>query len=369
VAFDNAGSGRRVLVTGGAGFVGGNLACGLKSRYPELEIICLDNLHRRGSELHLPRLRAAGIRFVHGDIRHPGDFQAVGSFDVLLECSAEPSVLAGYESQREYLLQTNLMGTIHCLEAALQQQAVVIFLSTSRVYPIEKLNDLAFEAAETRFRLAARQAIPGASSEGIAEEFPLDGPRSLYGASKLCSELLIQEYMGAFGMRAVINRCAVIAGPWQMGKVDQGIASWWLLAHQFGHPLSYIGYGGCGRQVRDVLHCDDLLDLIELQLARLDEVCGRTFNVGGGGENSLSLIELTELCRAVTGRSMTIGREEETRVGDVRIFITDHRRVTDALGWRPKRSSRRVLQDIHDWSRSRAEEIRATLGLTGGAAT
>jgi len=368
-AFPKAGSGSRILVTGGAGFVGGNLACGLKSRYPELEVVCLDNLHRRGSELHLPRLRRAGIQFVHGDIRIPGDLEAVGPFDVLLECSAEPSVLAGYGSQREYLVQTNLMGTVHCLEAALRHQAAVVFLSTSRVYPIETINDLAFEEDETRFRLSRRQTIPGASAEGIAEDFPFHGHRSLYGASKLCSELFIQEYISAFDLRAVINRCAVIAGPWQMGRVDQGIAAWWLLAHQFGDRLSYIGYGGCGRQVRDFLHCDDLLDLIELQLARIDEVSGRTFNVGGGVENSLSLLELTSLCRAITGRTIAIDREEKTRSGDVRIYITDHRRVTDALGWRPKRSTRQILEDIHDWSRTSQDEIRATLGLSGGAAT
>ena len=367
-AFSSAGSDRRVLVTGGAGFVGGNLACGLKKRYPDLQVICLDNLHRRGSELHLPRLREAGIRFVHGDIRSPGDLEAVGRFDVLLECSAEPSVLAGYGSQREYLVQTNLMGTVHCLEAALRHQAAVVFLSTSRVYPIELINSLFFEEDATRFRLADRQTIPGASGHGIAENFPLDGPRSLYGATKLCSELLIQEYVSAFGLRAVIDRCAVIAGPWQMGKVDQGIASWWLLAHQFGTGLRYIGYGGSGRQVRDFLHCDDLLDLVDLQLARLDEVSGRTFNVGGGTENSLSLLELTDLCRSITGKTVTIEREKETRVGDVRLYITDYRQVTEALGWRPRRSARRILEDIYAWSRSGPKEIRATLGLAEGVA-
>ena len=362
-AFSSSGSGHRVLVTGGAGFVGGNLACGLKERYPDLDLICLDNLHRRGSELHLPRLQSAGIRFAHGDVRNPADLKAAGDFDVLLECSAEPSVLAGYGSQREYLVHTNLMGTVHCLEAALRRKASVIFLSTSRVYPIERLNALAYTEDETRFRLAAEQSLPGASAHGVAEEFPLDGPRSLYGASKLCSELLIQEYVDAFGLRAVVNRCAVIAGPWQMGRVDQGIASWWLLGHQFGGTLRYIGYGGGGRQVRDFLHCDDLLDLIELQLADIDGVSGLTFNVGGGVENSVSLLELTALCREITGRTIEIGSEETTRTGDVRIFTTDHRCVTDRLGWRPRRSVRRILEDIYAWSRSTPEDIRSTLGI------
>ena len=357
----------RVLVTGGAGFVGGNLACGLKARHPSLEITSLDNLHRRGSELHLPRLREAGIRFVHGDIRSRADLETAGPFDVLLVCSAEPSVLAGYGSRRDYMVETNLMGTAHCLEVALQQEASVIFLSTSRVYPIEAINGLAFETHDGRYHLSDDQQTPGASAAGIAEDFPLDGARSLYGATKLCSEHLIQEYVSAFGLEAVINRCGVIAGPWQMGKVDQGVAAWWLLAHEFGVPLKYIGYEGSGRQVRDFLHSDDLLDLVERQLGQPGSISGNTYNVGGGVENSVSLKELTELCRDITGRTVDIGRENETRAGDVRIYVTDHSRVTRELGWQPQRPVRKILEDIHAWLQSAPDDIRAVLGPGDGA--
>ena len=110
----------------------------------------------------------------------------------------------------------------------------------------------------------------------------MGGARTLYGATKLAAELLIEEYAAAFDLRAAIDRCGVIAGPWQMGKVDQGVFAWWLLSHLFRRPLSYIGYGGTGKQVRDLLHIDDLVDLVDDQLAEPERWSGVTANVGGG---------------------------------------------------------------------------------------
>ena len=233
----------RILLTGGAGFVGANLAVSLAARHPDWELVALDNLMRRGSELNLPRLREAGVEFVHGDVRERDDLAAAGSFDAMVECSAEPSVLAGF-ADTSYSVQTNLVGAFNCLERAREEEAFVVFLSTSRVYPVAPQLQLALEETETRFELAAEQPVAGAGPEGIAEDFPLPGARTLYGATKLAAELLIEEYADAFGLRAAVNRCGVIAGPWQMGKVDQGVFSWWLLSHHFGRPLSYIGYGG-----------------------------------------------------------------------------------------------------------------------------
>ena len=125
----------RVLITGGAGFVGGNLAVALAERHPEWQIVALDNLMRRGSELNLPRLRKAGVEFVHGDVREPADLGAAGPFDAMVECSAEPSVLAGF-ADTSYSVQTNLLGAFNCLERARAEGAFLVFLSTSRVYPV-----------------------------------------------------------------------------------------------------------------------------------------------------------------------------------------------------------------------------------------
>jgi CDP-paratose 2-epimerase len=340
---------RKVLITGGAGFVGSSLGLGLAQRYSDWQITALDNLKRRGSELNLPRLKQAGIRFVHGDIRNHEDLNSsVLQPDLILECSAEPSVVAGYTSPG-YVLQTNLVGTINCLELARQTQADFIFLSTSRVYPIAYLNDLKFEEAETRFNLLEKQPLIGASGYGISENFPLDKPRSLYGATKLASELLISEYADAYGLRTLINRCGVITGSWQMGKIDQGVFALWIANHYFQKSLKYIGYGGTGKQARDFLHVADLLDLIDLQIQRLEELKGETFNVGGGVNNTLSLYETTLLCQEITGHQIPITPVSETRVGDVPIFITDCRKLEARTGWKPQRDARITLTDIYEW--------------------
>ena len=340
---------RKVLITGGAGFVGSSLALGLAQRYPAWKITVLDNLKRRGSELNMPRLKRGDIQFIHGDIRNREDLDAsILQPDLILECSAEPSVVAGYTSPG-YVLQTNLVGTINCLELARQTQADFIFLSTSRVYPIAYLQALQFKETETRFQLLDEQPLVGATAYGISEDFPLDKPRSLYGATKLASELLIAEYGDAYGLRTLIDRCGVLTGPWQMGKVDQGVFALWMANHYFQKPLKYIGYGGTGKQVRDFLHVADLLDLIDLQIQRLEELKGQTFNVGGGVNNTLSLYETTQICQEITGNKIPITPEPESRVGDVPIFITDLRKIENLTGWHPKRDGRTMLADIYEW--------------------
>jgi CDP-paratose 2-epimerase len=352
----------RVLVTGGAGFVGGNLVVALAERHPDWEIVALDNLMRRGSELNLARLREAGVKFVHGDVREPADLAAVGPFEAMVECSAEPSVLAGF-ADSSYSVQTNLFGAFNCLERARAEEAFVVFLSTSRVYPVAPQLELELEEEATRFELAESQPVAGAGSAGISEDFPMAGPRTLYGATKLSAELLIEEYTDAFGLRAVTNRCGVITGPWQMGKVDQGVFSWWLLSHLFGRPLTYIGYGGSGKQVRDLLHVDDLIELVDEQLADQDRWSGVVANVGGGRGCSLSLLETTELCRQLTGNEVTIQTEAETRPGDVPVYLSDCARLHSLTSWRPRRGARDVLADLLAWSTEHEDELRAALGF------
>lgn len=339
----------KVLVLGGAGFIGSSLAVGLKQSHPEWQVICLDNLRRRGSELNLPRLKQLDIQFIHGDIRSSTDLDpGVLNVDTIIDCSAEPSVLAGFASP-QYVLQTNLVGTINILELARQTGAKLLFLSTSRVYPIATLKALKLEELPTRYVIASTQTIPGASAQGISEDFPLQGYRSLYGTTKLASELLIEEYRQAYGIQAIINRCGVITGPWQMGKVDQGVFVLWVAAHYFQKPLSYIGYGGTGKQVRDLLHVEDLLRLVDYQLNHFAELDGEVFNVGGGAINSLSLVETTQLCQAITGKSTQIQSQLEERAGDVPIFITDSTKAIKKTGWQPKIDSKETLQDIYYW--------------------
>jgi len=359
----------RLLITGGAGFVGSNLAVSLASRHPEWEILALDNLYRKGSELNLPRLEQAGVEFVKGDVREPADLQRLPQISALIECSAEPSVMSGVDGDSSYLVHTNLTGAYNCLELARRDAAFLVFLSTSRVYPVAPQAELALEEAPTRFEIAAEQAVPGVSPAGISEQFPLEGARTLYGATKLAAELLIEEFRSSLGVPAVIDRCGVIAGPWQMGKVDQGVFTHWMLAHRFGNPLTYIGFGGEGKQVRDLLHVDDLVDLVERQLLDPAAWDGRTVNVGGGRECSLSLAETTEICQRLSGNEVPIEPVLETRTGDVPIYLSDCTRLFGLDEWRPRRGAEQVLADIYEWIASDEDRIAQALNIetpTGG---
>ena len=345
-----------ILITGGAGFVGGNLARFLKRRHPSVRVIAMDNLHRPGSELNLPRLRGGGVEFVKGDIRFTNEFPT-GPFEAIIECSAEPSVLAGYSDSPDYLMETNFLGTYRCLEKARPWQSNFLFLSTSRVYPMAPLEAHPWRESETRFEWLD---IAGAliSSQGVREESASQGARSLYGLTKFASEGLIEEYRAGFGLRAAINRCGVIAGPWQMGKVNQGVVSLWVLRHYFGKPLSYIGYGGTGKQVRDVLHVDDLCELVEEQLANFTAWDGWLGNVGGGLKNSASLGELTAICREVVGKEVAIGSEPANRQADLRLFLADCGKLFARTAWRPRRDVKQTVADVFAWVHAHDKELR-----------
>jgi CDP-paratose 2-epimerase len=352
---------KHILITGGAGFVGANLAALYKQAFADVAVTTFDNLKRRGSELNLPRLRRLGVNFLHGDIRCREDVESWPNFDLLIDCSAEPSVQAGIDGTPLPVIQNNLVGTIHCLDAARRRQAAFLFLSTSRVYPIERLNTLAYREETTRFRWTAEERLPGYSSEGIAEDFPLEGPRSLYGATKLAAELILQEYAYSFKMPILINRCGLLAGPWQMGKVDQGVVTLWVARHHFGSPLRYVGFGGQGKQVRDVLHIDDLFDLLRKQAQSMDSWDGRIINVGGGVPVSVSLRELTDLCRDATGRTVPIAPEPATSSVDIRLYLTDARQAHRQFQWQPRRTVPTIVHDIATWLRAHEEPLRPLL--------
>jgi CDP-paratose 2-epimerase len=353
---------RRVLVTGGAGFVGGNLCVALAQRHPDWQIFALDNLRRRGSELNLARLREAGVDFVHGDVRESADLLELDHVDAVVECSADPSVLSGVDGSPAYAMQTNLLGAYHCLELARRDDAQFIFLSTSRVYPVAGLAAIRYDEAATRFALTDRQTSVGVSAAGISEAFPLTGARTLYGTTKLAAELVVAEYAAGYGLRTVVNRCGVVAGPWQMGRVDQGVFTYWLLAHHLGRPLSYLGFGGSGKQVRDLLHVDDLVELLDEQLTQPDVWAGSTVNVGGGTERSLSLLETTALCHELTGNSVAVAAAaSEPRPGDIPIYVSDCAHLAGLTSWQPRRSARETLADTLAWLTEHEADVLTAL--------
>jgi CDP-paratose 2-epimerase len=340
----------RILITGGAGFVGSNLATYFKTEAPEATVVAFDNLKRRGSELNLPRFQQQGIEFIHGDIRSHSDLEDIpGEFDIFIEASAEPSVLAGLDGSPSYVLQTNLSGTMNCLELARKRAGSFLFLSTSRVYSIEPLQKINLKETASRFEIDDRQNYDGVSARGISEEFATHLPRSLYGATKLASEMLIQEYVYAYGLRAVINRCGVIAGPGQFGKVDQGVITLWVARHYFKRPLTFNGFGGKGKQVRDLLHPEDLFVLVKKQLSQIGDFSGRIFNVGGGRDVSVSLAELTALCQEVTGNRVSIEGQPQTSAVDIPLYISDYGQAARTFDWQPQKSASHIVEDIFNW--------------------
>jgi CDP-paratose 2-epimerase len=159
----------------------------------------------------------------------------------------------------------------------------------------------------------------------------------------------------------VIDRWGVIAGPWQMGKVDQGVFTYWILAHRLGRPLRYFGFDGSGRQVRDLVHIDDVVDLLDDQLLRPEYWDGLVVNAGGGRSCSLSLLETTALCRELTGREVPIQAAADGRPGDVPVYISDCSRLFRHSDWRPRRGPRDVLHDIDEWAAEHESQILSAL--------
>lgn len=351
----------KILITGGAGFVGSSLSLKIKEKYPEYSIIAFDNLKRRGSELNLIDFKKQGIEFIHGDIRNIEDLNAVGEFNILIEASAEPSVTAGINSDPSFIINNNLYGSINCMNVCLQNNAKMIFLSTSRVYPIEKIETANFIEEATRFSFGETQREVGISNLGISEELSLSGARSFYGTTKLSSELFIQEYSAFYNLEAAVTRFGVIAGPRQMGKTDQGVVTLWMAKHFWRQSLKYIGYGGLGKQVRDILHIEDLIELIDIQIHQTKKFDGKIYNAGGGLKNSASLLEMTTICEKITGNKIKIDSEMQNRSADLKIFITNSTKIETEIGWTPKHSVEKIFLDVFNWINKNEEQLKSIL--------
>jgi CDP-paratose 2-epimerase len=209
--------------------------------------------------------------------------------------------------------------------------------------------------------VSENQAIAGISENGISEKFDISSYRSLYGTTKLASEMMVQEYNALFGLQSVINRCGVLTGPWQMGKVDQGFIVLWLARHLWKGELSYLGYGGTGKQVRDILHVNDLYRLVDWQIHNMEKVNGEVFNVGGGINSSVSLKELTAHCNSLTGNTIVINSIDQNRKADIPIYITDNSKINEFSGWMPSYTVEETLQDILNWMKENEEMLRPIL--------
>ena len=330
----------RLIVTGGCGFVGFSLARYLRSSGHQVTV--LDSLVRRGSEMNVANLRKLGVEFAHGDIRNPEDLLELPvNADCLLECSAQPSVVSGYKNP-VHDFRTNVEGVINCLEFCRRTDTGLIFLSSSRVYPAARINALPLVEKETRWDWdpnAPEELLPEGFDphRGISAQFPMDGAtKTIYGASKAAADFFCREYVDAFDLPVLVNRCGVIAGPGQFGVETQGWLTFWALCRFFERPLAYFGHKG--KQVRDILFVEDLCRLVEKQLGRLEELSGKVWNVGGGRKSSLSLIEATALMERLMNKKMRTDHQDEVRKGDIIIYISDNAEVSRDLNWSPATS-------------------------------
>jgi CDP-paratose 2-epimerase len=347
----------KILVTGGCGFVGAAICRRFLQARPGLAITVVDSLRRRGSETNLADLEGRGIRVVHGDLRIAADLAALGPFDWVIDAAAEPSVLAGTaagrQTGRRQLVDHNLVGTVNLLEAAAGWQAGVVLLSTSRVYSIPALCELplverAGQDGAAAFALDITQRLAtGVSAAGITETFSTAAPVSLYGATKLAGETLALEYAHAAGTPLVIDRCGVLAGAGQFGRADQGIFSWWIHRWAARRPLSFIGFGGRGLQVRDCLHPDDLADLLLRQISAAGGGQPELVHASGGAASATSLAELSAWCTKRLGPH-DVGVGPESRPYDLPWVVLDHAAATTQHGWRPARSAESIFEEIAD---------------------
>lgn len=327
--------------------MGSTLARAFRESAPGIEILGIDNFSRSGSWFNREPLLQLGIKLFYGDIRSACDVEALPEADWIIDAAANPSVLAGVDGKTSsrQLVEYNLGGTVNLLEYCKRHHAGFILLSTSRVYSIPPLASLRMETQGSRFSPLSNQNFPiGVSMKGVAENFSVQPPVSLYGSTKVASEHLALEYGATFDFPVWINRCGVMAGAGQFGHPAQGIFAFWVHSFREGAPLKYIGFDGKGRQVRDVLHPRDLLPLLERQFST---PAGKpsTVNISGGAANSMSLNELTAWC-ANRFPPMTVEETSANRAFDIPWMVLDSSLAETVWDWTPATTSGEILEEI-----------------------
>lgn len=329
------------LVTGGAGFVGANLANRLLERGEQVRLF--DNLSRPGVEKNVAWLKErhrSRFELIVGDVRDAAAVKgAVRGVDQVFHFAAQVAVTSSLVDPR-HDFDVNAAGTLHVLEAIRgePQPPAVLYTSTNKVYGA---------LGDVRLRLEGARYEPedeALRARGIAEERPLSF-HSPYGCSKGTADQYVLDHAHTYGLRAVVFRMSCIYGPRQFGSEDQGWVAHFLIRALRGEPI--VVYGD-GKQVRDILFVDDLVDAFIRVRERIDRLAGRAFNVGGGPTNTISLLELVDVIERLTGRALHLGFEGWRRA-DQRYYVSDTRALTEATGWMPRTSARQGIEALHEW--------------------
>ncbi len=337
----------KILITGGCGFVGSNLAIFLKKKLKYSKIFSLDNLSRMGSEINQTRLKKKGIKNFKIDVISKKILK-LPKFNLIIDCCAEPAIEESKKNP-DKVFYTNLVGTFNILKKATKDKSKIIFLSSSRVYSINKLNKI-IKSKDLKSKIKVKLKINHAFSN--------DAPLSLYGYSKLSSELLIKEFNYMHQIKYIINRFGVISGPWQFGKVDQGFISLWIAKHLRNRKLKYIGYGGHGNQVRDIIHINDVCEILYKQIRKFNSIYNISFDIGGGKKNIIDLNLLTKKCQKITNNTVPILKIKSTSIFDVPYFVSDNDKIKKYYNWIPKLSTDEILLDIFNWLKDHKKILR-----------
>lgn len=341
----------KFLITGGAGFIGSNAADRLASEGHQ--VVLLDNLSRAGSERNLAWLqdRHPELVFVKRDVRdRPGleeDIQRQGPFDVVFHLAAQVAVTSSLE-EPWYDFEVNALGTVNLLEAArlAAKPPVVLYTSTNKVYG--GLEDFPVEEDEERYRYS--QGV-----DGIPESAPLDF-HSPYGCSKGAADQYVRDYYRIYGLPTIVFRNSCIYGPRQFGIEDQGWLAWFVIAALREHPITIYGDG---KQVRDVLFIDDLLEAMLAAVRAIETTAGQVYNIGGGPEHSLSIWrQFGPLLEELLGQPVPVSFGD-WRPGDQRVYITDVAKAGRDFGWAPSTSARQGVAALVEWIRENLDQIPA----------
>ena len=336
----------KILITGGCGFVGSNVAIYLKKKYTNIKIDTLDNLSRRGSSLNFKRLRMHNIKNYAYDIENYNKIKKMPKYNFIIDCCAEAAVEVS-KTEIDKVFNTNLVGTFNILKKCVTDKSNLIFLSTSRVYSIKLLNKL---KSKLNKRIQKKFLIN--------KYLSTRGAKSIYGFTKFSSEELIKEYSYLFNTKYIINRLGVISGPWQFGKQDQGFVSLWVWKHFNKQKMSYIGFGGKGNQIRDVIHIDDVSELIYKQIKLFKKKYNLLLNVGGGQKNAISLKELTDKCKQITKNNINFSGKKSTSIYDIPYFVTDNKKVKKIYRWEPVKNMDDIVRDIYLWIKNNSRKLK-----------
>ncbi len=340
---------KHYLITGGAGFIGSNYVARLLARGEQVTIY--DNLLRRGAESNLSWLQencgGNSFNLVVGDVRDAELIQEEAqSADVIVHLAGQVAVTTSVLYPRDDF-DSNAIGTFNVLEAARlsKRNPIVIYASTNKVYG--GMDEIPIVEEETRYRYADL-------IYGIAENYPLDF-HSPYGCSKGCGDQYVRDYQRIYGLPTVVMRQSCIYGPRQFGIEDQGWVAWFVIAAMSGKPIKIYGNG---KQVRDILFVEDLLDAYDAAQAHIEQAAGKIYNIGGGPQNTMSIwLEFRSKLEKLVGHSVE-AQYGEWRPGDQRIYVSDIRKAQRELGWKPKVGIDEGIQRLANWVMANSQLFR-----------